>query len=60
MEAMKALVLTIILLNLANLADSQLKSFFFNLVSYLQDSLQYKQYLVPFIAQRKHFKNFIK
>ena len=28
---------------------SQLKSFFFTVVSYLLDSLQFKQYLVPFI-----------
>ena len=44
MEAMKALILTITVLNLVSY-----RSFFFTVLLYLQDSLQYKQLLVLFI-----------
>ena len=43
MEAIKALIVTIIVHNLV------INSFFFILRSYLQDSRQYKQFLVLFI-----------
>ena len=54
LEAMKELILT-------KLISS--KSFFFTALSYLQDSLQYKQFLVPFIdsssrLKEKYIKNF--
>ena len=54
LEAMKELILT-------KLISS--KSFFFTALSYLQDSLQYKQFLVPFIdsssrLEEKYIKNF--
>ena len=54
LEAMKELILT-------KLISS--KSFFFTVLSYLQDSLQYKQFLVPFIdssnrLEEKYIKKF--
>ena len=55
MEAMKALILTIIELNLASKGLS-----FFTGLSYLRDSLRYKQFLVPFIDSSSRPEEFLK
>ena len=56
MKVMKALTLTI--------HDctkfSQQRSFFFTVLSYLRDSLRYKQFLVPFIDSSSHPEEFLK
>ena len=55
MEAMKALILTIIALNLVSKGLS-----FFAVLSYLQESLRYKQFLVPFIGSSSRPEEFLK
>ena len=55
MEAMKTLILTIIVLNLVSKGLS-----FFTVLSYLQESLRYKQFLVPFIDSSSRPVEFLK